>query len=761
MKQPHFFGIRHLSPAGAYYLRKFLEEKQPKLVLVEGPSDFNHMMGDVVRKETKPPIAILAYTKEPPIRTILYPFAHYSPEYQAICWCHEHKVECRFMDLPSQVFLALQQIQEERKQQEYPSDEKVTDGYEKLAKATGEDGQETFWERCMEHVANAEQYHQGSNHFGSNLRQVEERSDYEVAENMVREAYMCRQIKEAVAQGIPPEEIVVVTGAYHVEGLKQWQKEDGSSFAMTEEEEEQLCRVEVCNTLMPYSYYRLSTRSGYGAGNKAPAYYELLWEEREQNQEGYAAMCYLTKVAAYQRKQGNTASPAQVIEAYRLAKALASMRGSKSIALRDLRDGAITCLGEGNLAKISLAVADTEIGSRIGSLPEGVSRTSIQQDFYRKLKELNLEKYRDLTAKELKLDLRENRRVKSEKAAFLDLSRSFFLHQLGVLKMEFAKEQAVYQEDATWAEQWVLQWTPEAEIQLIESALKGDTIVQAVSFVLKERTEEATGMDEIAKVVEDAILCGMPHGVQYATSALQRMAVSGVALTQLASTAHSLSVALQYGSLRNVSTTALVPILQQIHYRSCLILANSCICNDSASKEMVVAMEQLNQVTLAQEFLEDEKWIAALEETAYRDDLNTKLSGFAAAILLERGKISSEQLGTEVKRRLSQGIPAELGAGWFEGLAQKNPYGLIARLSVWESLDEYLALLDEEEFKRALVFLRRAFADFSAREKDEIAENLGEIWGMNKTQVSGVVNGELGQADKEMIESLDEFEFDF
>ena len=106
MNHPNFFGIRHLSPAGAYYLRGFLDEKKPALVLVEGPSDFDDMLSDMVRKETKPPIAVLAYTKEAPVRTVLYPFAEYSPEYQAIQWCHEHQVECRFIDMPSTAFLA-------------------------------------------------------------------------------------------------------------------------------------------------------------------------------------------------------------------------------------------------------------------------------------------------------------------------------------------------------------------------------------------------------------------------------------------------------------------------------------------------------------------------------------------------------------------------------------------------------------------------------------------------------------------------------
>ena len=37
-KGPHVFGIRHLSPAGAYYVRRFLDEVSPELLLIEGPS---------------------------------------------------------------------------------------------------------------------------------------------------------------------------------------------------------------------------------------------------------------------------------------------------------------------------------------------------------------------------------------------------------------------------------------------------------------------------------------------------------------------------------------------------------------------------------------------------------------------------------------------------------------------------------------------------------------------------------------------------
>ena len=763
MSGVNFFGIRHLSPAGAFYLREYLTEKRPRLVLIEAPSDFLDLADDIVRDETKPPFAILAYTASAPVRTVLYPFAEYSPEYQAILWCHENNVEFRFMDLPSETFLALSEkkFQEEStSESEFPEDETLEEQrelnvYERLSIQSGEGSHETFWERVLEHCGSADAYHEGANLFGEKIREFSEKTDSDAQEIALREVYMRSQIRAAVNEGIAPEEITVVTGAYHVKGLQDWEKPETTP---------ELPKTDSLHTLMPYSYYRLSTRSGYGAGNKAPAYYELIWEGFQRGERDHAANAYLTKIAAFMRDAGFAASSAQVIEAVRLASTLAQLRGGNTggiPSLRDLRDAAETCIGEGSFAAISVAAADCEIGTKIGSLPEGVSRTSIQDDFYRLLKELSLDKYRTVTAQDLKLDLRENRRAKAEKSAFLDLNRSFFLHKLRVLGISFADKQAASQDNATWAEAWVIRWTPESEIALVESALKGDTVELAASFALKETVEHAADMSVIAGAIEDAFCCGMPSAASYAVSALQAMAVDAASFEELAKTAFRLSNVISYGDIRRADCTAVVPILQQLYYRACLILTSSCVCDDEASKIIGEAINMLNSVELAQDFLDTEDWVNALKQAAGRDDLNTRLSGLSAAILLERNQMTSDELKTEVSRRLSKGTPADLGAGWFEGLALKNRYALIARLSLWESLDEYLDSLDDEEFKRALVFLRRAFADFSAGEKDSIAENLGEIWGLNGEQVSEIVNAALDSASAEQIAELSDFDFDF
>ena len=780
MSGPVFFGVRHLSPAAAYHLRRALDQANPRLVLVEGPSDLSGQMEWLCHPETKFPAAILAYTKTPPVRTVLWPFAIYSPEVQAILWAHEHGVECRFMDLPSSVFLAFREgplrhgfavppppegeVRDtepvhlpgspsggavERSETERASTESI---YKRLETVTGED-HDTFWERNFEQIDNFEEYRAVCNTFGNQLRAASEDSQWDRAETVVREAYMKRVICQAIDSGVPAEEIFCVCGSFHVAGLEE-------NAPMTDEEEDALPRAETCATLMPYSYYRLTTRSGYGAGNKAPAYFELLWDALNGKGPGEVPYLYLTRLAAAHRNAGNLTSSAEVIESVRLAQALCAMRGSKYPTLSDLRDASITTMGHGQFSELALAAADTEIGKTIGFLPQGVARTSVQEDFYRQLKELRLEKFRTAQLQQLDLDLREKLNVKSETAALGDLRRSFFLHRLRVLGVHFAALLPSRQEGASWGEYWELRWTPEVEIEVVESALMGDTVEGAAAFALKERADNSTALDQAASIFQDAFLCGMPAAAQHALSILQGLGVDAVSVADVAETASRLSLVVRYGDLRRFDAEPVIPLVKQLYLRACLTLADACICDAQAASAVTQAMDRLNTLQLSHDFLEEDRWISLLEEISDRDDLNTRCSGFAMAILLERGRADEDLLAREVARRLSPGVPADLGAGWFEGLAGKNRYALIARLSLWRQLDSYLSGLDDETFRRALVFLRRAFADFSPKEKNDIAENLGEIWGVNPQQAAELLMNETTEAEQAVLEGLSDFDFD-
>ena len=735
------FGIRHFSPAGAYFLRQFLDEVKPSLVLIEGPADFDFLIDDIVSKNLVPPFAIMAYTKEAPIDTILYPFAEYSPEYQAILWARENNKECRFFDLESDIMLGFGRTDDDTKDEEMISKEPE--------KNKSDVDMEGFWERNLEQSENMDAYRAGSALFGESLRKDTRSDDKSFARDIIRESFMKRKINEYIKKGFDSEKIVAITGAFHTSAI------ESIEGAMSDKEYKGLERRESNITLMPYSYYRLSKRTGYGAGNAAPAYYELLWQGFLSGDITYHERKYLSTLAKYMREHGGIVSSAQVIEATRLARELAVIRGGSVPTLEDLKDASITCMGGGSFGEMAMGFAETDIGKKIGSVPQDAMQTSIQSDFTTKLKQLKLEKYKELVATPLQLDLRENLRVKSEESAFLDLNRSFFLYRLVVLGIDFAKIKKSNQDNATWAENWIMQWTPEAEIQIVESVLKGDTIADAVAFVLGEKLSEATKISEIAEVIEDAFNCGLPKIVEGAKRSLDEMANGTIAMCDIADTVSKLSNMISFGDIRKLDREPLVPIVKRLCIRASLMLVGESACDDIAAATLADDIQKIHSVFMMQDFLDESFWFDKLIELSNRDDLNTKISGLATAILLDAGKIDELTLRMEVSRRLSMGMPAELGANWFAGLSMRNHYALIGRLTLWESLSEYLDTLDEEEFRRSVVFLRRAFVEYSAKEKDMIAENLGEIWGLNAQAVSEIINSEIKEVDTEILEDFD------
>jgi hypothetical protein len=647
--------------------------------------------------------------------------------------------------------------------------------YEQIARLAGEPDYETYWERQFEQLQGDNTYWNAARSYGEQLRGLEDFSTRRSAENLVREAYMRRKILAALADGLKPEQIVVVTGAFHASVL------GAEHPPMTDEEFAKLRRRDSKMTLMPYSFFKLSSQSGYGAGNHAPAYFEMLWEnfngtlESGVRPSSAAAMSagdpaplitnnplptlFLTKVVRELRAAGTFRSTAEVIEGVRLAGAMADLKNSWP-TLRELQDAAVTLLGQGDPAVVRESLLRIEVGTAIGSLAKGVAQTSIQEDFYRELNRVKLEKYKTAVRQDLGIELRPNHDRKTESAEFGDLEKSKFLHRLLALEIGFAEKLQVDPTHRVQRERWVLQWTPEAEIAIVEAVLLGETIELAVAVKFKQRLEKCASVAEAATVIREACECGMSGSIELARQTLQRLASDSSDFTSLAGATHELGLVIRYGDVRQFDAEPLKPLLEQMFLEGALALTGAANCDLAAAKQMLVGINELNKVALDYTSLIDEPlWIGELQKLARADHLNPLLSGYACALLVERNLISNEELAREVSRRLSPGIDADLGAGWFEGLAQRNRYALLTRLALWEQLALYVASLNDEEFKRALVFLRRAFGDFSPAEKRSITENLGEIWGANKENVSEVLSEELTAKEKEKLDELSGFDF--
>ncbi|MDR1583168.1 MAG: DUF5682 family protein [Prevotellaceae bacterium] len=756
------FGIRHLSPAASYHLIDYLESNQPKCILIEGPSDANEFMDTVANENVVPPIAILAYTTELPVETILYPFAGYSPEYQAICWGKRNKCEMRFIDLPSNISLKLGEVKNRTVTNEAKDFYAYHNGlYEKIAAHYQEDDYESYWERYFEHNLNKDVFREGLKIQSKELREMVADKEFEIVPydysyNALRESYMRREIDKAIADGFTIENIVVIVGAYHVSGITN------DEPTLSDKELKTIPKAPAKIAMMPYSYLRLSSRTGYGAGNKAPFYFENMWKAMQEKRIEQLPAIYLSKIAQEQRKAGHNASSANVIEAVRLAESLASMRSGSLPVLRDLHDAAVTCFGGGELAVVAEALNRVDIGTAIGSLPESLGQTPIQENMYQELRRLKLTAYKSSVAQVLELDLRENHKVKSVEAAFIDLNRSTFLHRLEVLDIHFACELPVNQDSATWKELWELCWTPEVEIEIVETNLKGETIELATAYCLKERLTQCLAISEAAKIIREACECSLTKLFENAINTLQVLLTDSDDFKEIAHAARELSILIQYGDIRRFNLEPLKPILQQLFLRASLLLVSASNCDNKAAKETGECINSLELISQEMyDYVDFKLWQNELKQLARHDDLNTILSGMAFSIMLEHNLVSDEDCAKEVSRRLSPGVPADLGAGWFEGISSRNRYVLLSRISLWKELDNYINSLDEEEFYRSLVFLRRAFGQFEPAQKNSIAELLGELWSTDAEKVAEILQAELSEEETKKLNELNSFNFDF
>jgi hypothetical protein len=752
----HVFGVRHFSPAGAVHLGRFLDERDPKVVLIEGPSDATAQLTHLAHKKTRPPVALLAFTKQRPVRSIIYPMAAYSPEWVALRWALEKKRDVRFMDLPAATFLELHQPEPPEQAPETTAaapdhtQAYLDDPWEAIARLSGDPDHETWWERNFEHTVEIAAYREAIFELGRGLREFQDRSPAYRRETLLREAFMRRQIRAAVAEhGGDAGRAVVVCGAYHAPVLGD------EHAAMTDAEVKALPTTDCVLTLMPYSYPRLSSQSGYGAGNHAPAYFEALFQETWAGTPTRLPARYVSSLAGHMRHGGLVRSSAEVIEAVRLAEGLAALNDSPRPVLRDLRDASVTLLGHGERTPLEKARLHVEIGSEVGTLPEGVSRTALQDDFHALVKSLKLDRFIADAEQKLELDLREDRFKKNAETAMQGRHRSTFLHRLAVLDVGFARP-ASREQKGTAKEAWLLRWTPECEIRLAERSLTADSIEGGAAFQLAEELAAATDVGAATAVLLRAAQCELHDALGLALRRVQELTVDEGGFAAAALGIENVAELIRYGNVRDVDPAPLQPILTQLYLRASLLLFGATICDDDAVAGVRAGMDRIHTVAFLElPDLDAERWVGEVRRVSESDSRNPFLSGYAAALLIERGRMDDTAIDREVSRRLSPGTEAQVGVGWFEGLVQRNRAALFLRRVLWSCLAGFVDDLDDEAFKRALVYLRRAFSTFQPAEIRRVVGLLAEAWQKNPALAGTPGHLAVAELTREVERKLD------
>ena len=746
------FGIRHHGPGSARSLLNALTLMKPDIVLVEGPPDANQLLPLLADAQTTPPVALLVYAEEEPSRAAFFPFAEFSPEFQAIRFALQQGLPVRFFDLPQAHQLA---PDEEATAADaaapltaepplappalappasVPPPHYRADPFTMIAQASGYEDGERWWEHWVEQRRAQGDVFEAIHAIMHELRQEEDShaEDPRNTRNLQREAFMRQSIRQAQKEGFA--KIAVVCGAWHAPALAE-----GVSNARADAELlKGLKKLKVAATLTPWTHSRLTYASGYGAGIASPGWYAHLWRASGDGASAQQTIIrWMTQVAHLLRQKDLDASSASVIESVRLAETLAAFRGRSLPDLVDLNEAARTLFCFGDDLPMRLIHEQLIVGEQLGTVPDDAPSTPFQRDLAAEQKRLRLAP--DALRKPLELDLRKP----------TDLDRSYLLHRLALLGIPWGQLQKASGK-GTFRELWQIAWQPEFAVRIVEASVWGSSVLDAATGCAAAAAQgiDAKGaatapptLARLTQLLDIALLADLPAAVTTIMRHLQALAALAADVAQLMDALPALANILRYGNVRQTDSTAVGEVAEGFVARICVGLPAACASlNDEAAGQM---LPRFSAVHAAIELLQVEAWssawITVLRKLIDLVGLHGLLAGRACRILLDRGEIDSEECARRMWLALSTASEPVQAAAWIEGLLGESGLLLVHDERLWNVIDSWVTNIPGEHFTQVLPLLRRSFSNFSSAERRQMGEM---VKGGNAPRTSSPVDGD-------------------
>lgn len=727
MSELRVFGVRHHGPGTARALQAALAAYAPDCVLVEGPPEGDGLIHWLAHPALLPPVALLLYRPDEPRRAVFYPFAVFSPEYQALRFALERGAAAAFLDLPRRHALAT----------DTAAAMPPAAPFQQLAHIGGHAGYEAWWNQTVEQSGDPTDLFTAVLEMAAEMRRAVDSLPAEsdpAARRLAdqREAAMRQRIRRAAADG--HGRIAVACGAWHAPALVNALESDGAEDAALLRD---LPAVAVEAAWLPWTYGRLTQSGGYGAGIASPGWYHHLWEigdvetfrwnvstgrEPETFQRNISTIRWLTRVAEVLRAEGFDTSPGHVIEGARLAEALAAIRGRALPGLPELEEATLSVLCGGDEEPLALIRRRLIVGERMGLVPPDAPAVPLQRDLAALQARLKLRPEPEQST--LKLDLRQE----------MHLERSRLLHRLALLDVPWGVPAQVKGQPAgTYAELWQLQWRPELSLRVIEAAVWGNTVRDAAAA---RAADLAAGLEELAaltELIDRVALADLPEALPAILGRIEEQAALSRDVPHLLATLPPLANALRYGGLRRSAEH--LPLLGRVFdhllTRVCLALPAACASLDEAAATDLTSRlsAAAGAVRLAGDEAAREQWGAALGRLADRPGIHPAVAGRATRLLHDEAALTPDGVRQRLERALSpaggSGV-ARYAADWLDGFLRDSGLLLVHDRPLWAAIDYWLVGLGPERFQAALPLLRRTFADFPDGVRQQLLTRLRE-----------------------------------
>jgi hypothetical protein len=717
MSAPRIVGVRHHSPACARLVRRTIRSLRPAVVLVEGPADMNGRIGELAL-DHRLPIAIFSYYQLAQRAFASWtPLCDYSPEHVALREGLDAGAAVRFIDLPawSVPFRGVENRYADRGRAR-------ADYVQRLCARLGVDGLDALWDHLFEQPMDEAVLEERLATYFESLRGAEG-GEAVLDGDAEREAFMARHVAHAVATADGP--VLVVCGGYHAPFLARAWKDAPTDPPEVPAPE---AGARHGSYLVPYSFHRLDSFTGYEAGMPSPAYYQALWEAGPTR----AGERMLEAAVRRLRDGKRRVSAADLVAAETMTRGLMRLRGHAAVARTDLLDGVAAALVKEGLEvplpwsergpirpgtdPVLVEVLEALKGRREGALAPETPRPPLVADVRAELERLDLapaERARTVT-----VDLTDAR----------DRARSRALHRLRVLEVPgFTRTDGPREPtDPELVETWTIARVLDADAKLVEAAAWGPTLAQAAGARLEELLRAARGdLELLARLLGEALFVGL--------SALAERVLSDVAaqvhlephLDRLGGALAFLLALHRHDTLLGAAgSDELGRIIEAMVQRGLWLFEGMRGPDAPAKADELRALVAIRDAAKHARALAIDREVlrGVMERRAADPEAPPAHRGAALGSLWSLGMLGAEAEARQRAVRALRGAAeptrvGELLAGLF-ALAREE---VVAARELVEALDAILAGQTWEEFLIAVPALRLAFSWFPPRERDAIA----------------------------------------
>lgn len=782
----HLLGIRHHGPGSARAVLAALEAQQPAIVLIEGPPDADDMIVFANSPAMVPPVALLVHAQDDPGNASFYPFANFSPEWQAMRWAITNGRAVRFMDLPMAHRLAERAEQAKvvdggdtaSSDQDGASgapagvdavddgdfsadadadaaatagagdddgeqtDADATDAADVaereqlarirrdplafLARIAGYEDSESWWNALIEQGSG------GPEVFGAieaAMTALRERFDpvpfvagTDHLNEQRREAHMRRSIATALSETEGP--VAVVCGAWHVPALraKASAKDDRALLRG-------LAKIKVTATWVPWTETRLASASGYGAGVVSPGWYQHLWDEADRSgRRGGSGGLREPGAAGYIADLFTTRWQARVADLLRRngrpASTASVIEASRlALTLAGLRDLALPGLEE--MREASLATLCEGETAPLRMIEDKLVIGERVGEIDEAVPQMPLAA--DLARWQRKLKLKPEalpNDISIDLRSETGGAKSLLLHRLNLIKVPWGRLQDAGRSRGSFRENWRLAWEPEFSVKLAEALVYGTTVEQAAGNCAVSTARQAASLDEIAALVRACLDAGLDAAAAETILILQTEATSTSDIGGLAGAIPPLVEVMRYGTARNIPTEALALLVTSLTEAVCAGLDYAC---RNLQREPAIELSQrMARLDVAMTLVEDVGLVAAWQRVLSRiaaDDMaHALLRGRAVRALYDRGVLEDGTAAGHLSRALSPSVEPATAGDWIDGFLGDSGQVLLHDEALRQIMDRWLTDVGEEEFITLVPVLRRGFASFDMSERRRLLD---------------------------------------